>query len=49
MLAGVVMESLAVGEQFVVELSGGSPWGFSLQGGLDHRSPLRVGRVRCDS
>ena len=39
------MESVAIGEQFTVELNGGSPWGFSLQGGVDHRSPLRVGRV----
>ena len=25
--------------------NGGNPWGFTLQGGVDFRSPLRVGRV----
>ena len=32
--------------QFTVTLEGGRPWGFSLQGGLEFRSPLRVGKVR---
>ena len=32
--------------QFTVMLEGGRPWGFSLQGGLEFRSPLRVGKVR---
>ena len=32
-------------ETFTVTLEGGSPWGFSIQGGVDHRSPLRVGKV----
>ena len=32
-------------ETFTVNLEGGSPWGFSIQGGVDHRSPLRVGKV----
>lgn len=32
-------------QEFTVELIGGSPWGFALQGGVDHRSPLKVGRV----
>ena len=31
--------------QFQVALEGGSPWGFTLQGGVDFRSPLRVGKV----
>ena len=31
--------------QFLVAMEGGSPWGFTLQGGVDFRSPLRVGRV----
>ena len=31
--------------QFLVVMEGGSPWGFTLQGGVDFRSPLRVGRV----
>ena len=31
--------------EFVVLLEGGSPWGFALQGGVDHRSPLRIGKV----
>ena len=28
-----------------VELSGGSPWGFSIQGGADFRAPLKVTKV----
>ena len=32
-------------DQFTVNLEGGRPWGFTLQGGTDFRSPLRVGRV----
>ena len=31
--------------QFLVVMEGGSPWGFTLQGGVDFRLPLRVGRV----
>lgn len=31
---------------FVVNLEGGGPWGFTLQGGADFRSPLKVGKVR---
>ena len=31
--------------QFLVAMEGGSPWGFTLRGGVDFRSPLRVGRV----
>jgi len=31
--------------QFQVALEGGSAWGFTLQGGVDFRSPLRVGKV----
>ena len=31
--------------QFLVAMEGGSPWGLTLQGGVDFRSPLRVGRV----
>ena len=30
---------------FVVLMEGGGPWGFSLQGGTDFRSPLRISRV----
>lgn len=33
--------------EFTVQLEGGSPWGFALQGGTDHRSPLRIGKVFC--
>lgn len=40
--AGLAMED----RQFTVTLEGGRPWGFSLQGGLEFRSPLRVGKVR---
>ena len=31
--------------QFLVVMEGGSPWGFTLQGGVDFRSPLQEGRV----
>ena len=30
---------------FSVLMEGGRPWGFTLQGGLEFHSPLRVGRV----
>lgn len=40
--AGVAMDD----RQYTVMLEGGRPWGFSLQGGLEFRSPLRVGKVR---
>ena len=30
---------------FIVLMEGGGPWGFSLQGGTDFRSPLRISRV----
>jgi hypothetical protein len=32
--------------EFTVSLEGGRPWGFTLQGGVDFRSPLKVGKVR---
>ncbi|KAL5506563.1 hypothetical protein EMCRGX_G008231 [Ephydatia muelleri] len=32
-------------DQFVVRLEGGKPWGFTLQGGADFRSPLKIGKV----
>ena len=31
---------------FSVLVEGGRPWGFTLQGGLEFRAPLRVGKVR---
>lgn len=33
------------GDGFTVQMEGGGPWGFSLQGGADFRSPLRISRV----
>ena len=30
---------------YSVMVEGGRPWGFSLQGGLEFRAPLRVGKV----
>ncbi|KAF7657780.1 hypothetical protein LDENG_00021780 [Lucifuga dentata] len=35
-----------VAEEIVVSLSGGSPWGFRLQGGAEHQKPLQVAKVR---
>ena len=32
-------------DHFVVTLEGGKPWGFTLQGGADFRSPLKIGKV----
>lgn len=29
-----------------VVLSGGAPWGFTLRGGLEHREPLLITKVR---
>ena len=33
---------------FTVVIEGGRPWGFTLQGGLEFRAPLRVGKVRIE-
>ncbi|KAK6329416.1 hypothetical protein J4Q44_G00013940 [Coregonus suidteri] len=35
-----------VAEEVVVTLSGGAPWGFRLQGGVEHQTPLQVAKVR---
>ncbi|XP_057681152.1 synaptopodin 2-like protein [Corythoichthys intestinalis] len=35
-----------VAEEIVVSLSGGSPWGFRLQGGKEQQQPLQVAKVR---
>ncbi|XP_028324288.1 synaptopodin 2-like protein isoform X2 [Gouania willdenowi] len=35
-----------VTEEVIVELSGGAPWGFRLQGGVEHQKPLQVAKVR---
>ncbi|XP_026078490.1 synaptopodin 2-like protein [Carassius auratus] len=35
-----------VAEEVVVTLSGGAPWGFRLQGGVEHQKPLQVAKVR---
>ncbi|XP_061763467.1 synaptopodin 2-like protein [Nerophis ophidion] len=35
-----------VAEEMVVSLSGGSPWGFRLQGGKEQQKPLQVAKVR---
>ncbi|KAL0984101.1 hypothetical protein UPYG_G00137100 [Umbra pygmaea] len=35
-----------VAEEVLVTLSGGAPWGFRLQGGLEHQAPLQVSKVR---
>ena len=35
----------SVSDEFIIVLEGGRPWGFTLQGGADFRSPLKVGRV----
>ncbi|XP_045927286.1 synaptopodin 2-like protein [Micropterus dolomieu] len=35
-----------VAEEVIITLSGGAPWGFRLQGGLEHQKPLQVAKVR---
>lgn len=32
-------------DEFTVLLEGGRPWGFTLHGGADFRSPLKIGKV----
>ncbi|XP_017286896.1 synaptopodin 2-like protein [Kryptolebias marmoratus] len=35
-----------VAEEVIITLSGGVPWGFRLQGGVEHQKPLQVAKVR---
>ncbi|XP_060750671.1 synaptopodin 2-like protein [Tachysurus vachellii] len=35
-----------VAEEVMVTLSGGAPWGFRLQGGVEQKQPLQVSKVR---
>lgn len=35
-----------VAEEVIIILSGGAPWGFRLQGGVEHQKPLQVAKVR---
>ncbi|CAL8298290.1 unnamed protein product [Merluccius merluccius] len=35
-----------VAEEIMIVLSGGGPWGFRLQGGLEQQKPLQVAKVR---
>lgn len=35
-----------VAEEVVITLSGGAPWGFRLQGGVEQHKPLQVAKVR---
>ena len=32
-------------DEFTVLLEGGRPWGFTLHGGAEFRSPLKIGKV----
>lgn len=34
-----------VAEEVVITLSGGAPWGFRLQGGVEQQKPLQVAKV----
>lgn len=38
-----------VAEEVVITLSGGAPWGFRLQGGVEQQKPLQVAKVRLTS
>ncbi|KAF7665593.1 hypothetical protein LDENG_00138750 [Lucifuga dentata] len=35
-----------VAEEVIITLSGGAPWGFRLQGGVEHQKPLQVAKIR---
>lgn len=35
-----------VAEEVIITLSGGAPWGFRLQGGVEQQKPLQVAKVR---
>ncbi|KAM4591354.1 synaptopodin 2-like protein [Odontesthes bonariensis] len=35
-----------VAEEVIITLSGGAPWGFRLQGGVEHQKPIQVAKVR---
>ncbi|XP_061646371.1 synaptopodin 2-like protein [Phyllopteryx taeniolatus] len=35
-----------VTQEVLITLSGGAPWGFRLQGGVEHQKPLQVAKVR---
>uniref|UniRef100_A0A8C1TYX3 Synaptopodin 2-like a n=1 Tax=Cyprinus carpio TaxID=7962 RepID=A0A8C1TYX3_CYPCA len=35
-----------VAEEVIIALSGGAPWGFRLQGGIEHQKPLQVAKSR---
>ncbi|KAM3863334.1 synaptopodin 2-like protein [Diretmus argenteus] len=35
-----------VAEEVIITLAGGAPWGFRLQGGVEHQKPLQVAKVR---
>ncbi|XP_030628725.1 synaptopodin 2-like protein [Chanos chanos] len=35
-----------VAEEVIISLSGGAPWGFRLQGGVEQQKPLQVAKVR---
>lgn len=37
-----------VAEEVIITLSGGAPWGFRLQGGVEHQKPLQVAKVRLN-
>ncbi|CAB1338119.1 unnamed protein product, partial [Coregonus sp. 'balchen'] len=45
-LSGLGHRGMMVAEEVVVILSGGAPWGFRLQGGVEHQTPLQVSKVR---
>lgn len=36
---------MVVVEEVNITLSGGAPWGFRLQGGVEHQRPLQVAKV----
>ena len=40
---------VAMAGEYVVNLSGGGPWGFRLQGGKDFGTALSIARVRFES
>ncbi|XP_032879417.1 synaptopodin-2 isoform X1 [Amblyraja radiata] len=40
---------MGIGDYVCITIDGGSPWGFRLQGGKEHKQPLQVSKVRKKS
>lgn len=43
-----IVEQLVSFNHILVQLNGGTPWGFTLKGGLEHGEPLIITKVSRD-